>query len=332
MVSTDALGDPQRLEFGYWLSSEEHDARTLVANAAAAEAYGFGIAMLSDHFHPWVPQQANSPFSWAVLGGIAGRTVKLRVGTGVSAPGHRMHPLAIAHAAATVETMMPGRFFLGLGSGERLNEQVTGDRWPPPKERRARLEEAVDVIRKLWEGKSVSHEGEHFRVERAKLFSRPDTPPPLVLAAGGNKTARLAAKVADGMLGVTDDPKLVEAFEATADGASKPRLAQVHVCWAATEEEGRRTARHWWPISGVPEALLSELAVPEQFLAAARTVDDDDIAANVACGPDPEVHVAAVKRFVAAGYTTVFLHQIGPEQCGFLQFAHDELLPRLRPL
>jgi len=330
MVSTDALGVPDRLQLGYWLSSEEHGARELVENAAAAEAYGFETAMLSDHFHPWVPQQGNSPFAWAVLGGIAERTVKLRVGTGVSAPGHRVHPLVVAHAAATVETMMPGRFFLGLGSGERLNEQVTGDRWPPPKERRARLEEAVGIIRKLWEGKSVTHTGDHFRVERARLYTRPDMPPPIVIAAGGKKTARLAGELADGMIGVSDDPDIVEAFEASSGDTRKPRLAQVHLCWAATEEEARRTARHWWPNGGLAGPVLSELAVPEQFAAAARDVEEDDVVAGVACGPDPDVHVAAVKRFVAAGFTTVFLHQIGPEQCGFLQFAHRELLPRLR--
>ena len=332
MVSTDALGDPDRLEFGYWLSSEEHDPRSLVANAAAAEAYGFEIAMLSDHFHPWVPQQGNSPFAWTVLGGIADRTVKLRVGTGVSSPGHRVHPLVIAHAAATTEALMPGRFFLGIGSGERLNEQVTGHHWPPPKERRARLEEAVELIRKLWEGKSVTHTGRHFRVERAQLFTRPDTPPPIIVAASGKKTARLAGKLADGMLGVADDPQVVQAFEAAAGDAVKPRLAQVHVCWAATEREARRTVRTWWPNGGLPGAVLSELAVPQQFAAAARAVAEDDVVADVTCGPDPEAHVAAVKRFVAAGYTTVFFHQIGPEQCGFLQFAHNELLPRLRSL
>jgi G6PDH family F420-dependent oxidoreductase len=332
MVSTDALGDPDRLELGYWLSGEEHDARSLVANAGAAEAYGFEIAMLSDHFHPWVPQQGNSPFAWSVLGGIAERTVKLRVGTGVSAPGHRMHPLVLAHAAATVETLMPGRFFLGLGSGERLNEQVTGDRWPQPKERRARLEEAVGIIRDLWEGSSVTHAGTHFTVERARLYSRPSTPPPIVLAASGKKTARLAGEVADGMIGVSDDPGLVQAFEAAAGDTVKPRLAQVHLCWAASEREARRTALHWWPNGGIPSALLSELALPQQFASAAAAVDEDDVAAGVTCGPDPEVHMAAVKRFVAAGYTTVFLHQIGPEQCGFLQFAHNELLPRLHSL
>ena len=223
---------------------------------------------------------------------------------------------------------MPGRFFLGLGSGERLNEQVTGDRWPSPKERRERLEEAVAVIRKLWEGKSVSHAGEHFRVERARLFSRPDTPPPLVLAAGGKKTARLAGDIADGMVGVTDDPKLVEAFEAARRHDQAPARPGAPVLGrdraggtphraplVADQRRSPTRSSRSWPCRGSSRRP--------------RTVDEDDIVANVACGPDPEVHVAAVKRFVAAGYTTVFLHQIGPEQCGFLQFAQNELLPRL---
>jgi coenzyme F420-dependent glucose-6-phosphate dehydrogenase len=328
MASTDALGTPERLELGYWLSSEEHDARTLVANAAAAEAFGFSTAMISDHLHPWVPQQGQSAFVWTVLGGIATSTRKLRVGTGVTAPIHRLHPMLIAHAAATVEVMMPGRFFLGLGSGERLNEQATGERWPAPKERRARLEEALDVIRKLWSGRPVTHEGDHFRLERAQLFTRPASPPPIVLAAGGKKTAQLAGRAADGLVGVHDDPEIVEAFE-VAGGGGKPRLAQVHLCWAATEAEARRTAQYWWPIAGVPEPLLAELATPQQFAAAARSVTEDAVARRVTCGPDPEVHLAAIKRFVAAGYTTVYLHQVGPEQCGFLQFARSELLPRL---
>ncbi len=328
MASTDALGTPERLELGYWLSSEEHDARTLVANAVAAEAFGFGTAMISDHFHPWVPEQGQSAFAWTVLGGIATATRKLRVGTGVTAPIHRLHPMTIAHAAATVEVMMPGRFFLGLGSGERLNEQATGERWPAPKERRARLEEALDVIRRLWTGRPVSHEGEHFTLERAQLFTRPASPPPIVLAAGGKQSARLAGRAADGLVGVHDDPHIVEAFEASG-GTGKPRLAQVHLCWAPSEAEGRRTARHWWPIAGIPEPLLAELATPSQFAAAARAVTEDAVAEHVTCGPDPEAHLAAIKRFVAAGYTTVYLHQIGPEQCGFLQFARKELLPRL---
>jgi coenzyme F420-dependent glucose-6-phosphate dehydrogenase len=324
-----ALPDPDRVEIGYWLSSEEHTPHALVRHAAAAEGAGFRHALVSDHYAPWSPAQGESGFVWSVLGAIAANTRNLRVGTGVSAAVHRMHPVTLAQAAATVATLMPGRFFLGLGSGERLNEQVMGKRWAPPKERRERLEEAVDVIRKLWSGSPVNHAGKHFRVERAQLFTRPDTPPPIVLAAGGKKAAQLAASIADGMIGVSDDPALVDAFEA-AGGVDKPRLGQVHLCWAASEAEARQTVRHWWPNAGLPSALLSELAVPQQFAAATRSLREDDIVQDITCGPDPEVHIAAIKRFVAAGFTTVYLHQIGPEQCGFLQYARKELLPRLR--
>ena len=177
MAATDALGSATDLELGYWLSSEEHAPDRLVEHAVAAEAVGFATSMISDHFHPWTPHQGQSPFVWTVLGAIAARTDRLRVGTGVSAAVARIHPLVLAHAAATVEILMPGRFFLGLGAGERLNEQVVGRVWPTAKVRRAMVEEAVDVIQRLWAGKSVTHDGEHFQVERATLFDTRRTLP-----------------------------------------------------------------------------------------------------------------------------------------------------------
>src|SRR2546423_1345898 len=170
--------------------------------------------MLSDHFHPWTPTQGQSPFAWSVLGAIAHATSTLEVGTGVSAPVHRLHPTLLAHAAATVASLMPGRFFLGLGTGERLNEQITGERWPALAERREMLEEAVDIIRKLWDGKVVNHRGTHFTVEHAQLFSLPVEPPPLLIAASGARTAKLAGGVADGVISVAPDPAIVDAFEA----------------------------------------------------------------------------------------------------------------------
>ncbi|MDQ3946768.1 MAG: TIGR03557 family F420-dependent LLM class oxidoreductase, partial [Actinomycetota bacterium] len=234
-MTIDQPGRP-RLELGYWLSSEERSPAQLVADAAAAEAAGFRSAMISDHFHPWVRAQGQSPFVWAVLGGIAQATGRLRVGTGVAAPILRMHPVVTAHAAATAAVMLPGRFFLGLGTGERLNEHVTGGRWPGATERRAMLEEAVGIIRALFDGENVNHRGEHFQVENARLFTRPELPPPILLAAGGRRSAELAGRVADGMIAVTPDQRTVEAFEA-AGGAGKPRLGQVHVCWAEDETE-----------------------------------------------------------------------------------------------
>jgi coenzyme F420-dependent glucose-6-phosphate dehydrogenase len=325
MAAIDALGDPRRLELGYWLSSEEHAPDLIVEHAAAAEAAGFGTAMISDHFHPWTPQQGNSGFVWTVLGAIARSTDRLRVGTGVTAPIGRVHPLVIAHAAATTEILMPGRFFLGLGAGERLNEQVVGGHWPTGKVRREMLEEATDVIRRLWKGKTVTHEGTHFTVERARLFSRPDTPPPIVVAAGGNKTAELAGRIGDGMLGVEADPGVVDAFEATA-GARKPRLAQLHVCWAESEAEARRVAHAWWPNGALPAPLLSQLATPSEFAAAAQLVTETTLAEQIVVGPDPDPYRTAIDRFVAAGFTTIYLHQIGPDQRGFLDFSRRELL------
>jgi coenzyme F420-dependent glucose-6-phosphate dehydrogenase len=327
MGSTNALGSPDRLELGYWLSSEEHPPGALVDHAVNAERAGFRTAMISDHFAPWIPLQGNSPFVWSVLGGIANATASLRVGTGVSAPVHRMHPLVIAHAAATVEVMMPGRFFLGLGAGERLNEHVMGERWPTPKERRSMLREAIGLIRDLWSGKTVSRRGKHFTVEHAGLFTRPDTPPPIVVAAGGKRAAKLAGEEADGVLGVAPTPDVVDAFEA-AGGTGKPRLAQLHVCWAQSECEARQIATRWWPNAAISSPLLTELALPTQFEAAAEHVTEDMVAKEVVCGPDVERHAAAIQRFVAAGFTTIYLHQIGPDQLGFLEFCRRELLPQ----
>src|SRR3954468_23733329 len=197
------------LEVGYWLSSEEHDPRALVDHAAQAEEIGFRSAMISDHFHPWVRAQGQSPFVWGVLGGVAHATSVLRVGTGVTAPIIRMHPAIVAHAAATAAAMLEGRFFLGLGTGERLSEHVVGERWPGATERRAMLEEAVGVIRKLLAGTNVNHRGDFYRVENAQLFTRPTVAPPIYLAAGGPKSAALAGRVADGMIGVAPSARTV---------------------------------------------------------------------------------------------------------------------------
>ena len=171
-----------RLQIGCWLSSEEHSPRDLVCNARRAESMGFASAMISDHFHPWIRDQGQGSFVWAVIGGIAAATEQLRLGTGVTAPIIRMHPVVVAHAAATVTTMLEGRFFLGLGSGERLSEHVAGERWPGATERRAMLEEAVEIIRALLDGNNVNHTGTYYRVENAELFTRPVTPPPIMLA------------------------------------------------------------------------------------------------------------------------------------------------------
>jgi coenzyme F420-dependent glucose-6-phosphate dehydrogenase len=328
--TTRALDSEQPVELGYWLSSEEHPASTLVANAVASERAGFRTAMISDHFAPWLPVQGYSPFVWSTLGGIACRTSALRVGTGVTTSLHRVHPVTIAQAGATIETMMPGRFFLGLGTGERLNEHVADRGWPAPSRRQDALSEALEIVRALWSGRSVSRSADFFTVDRAQLFTRPDTAPPVVIAANGKDAARLAGEQGDGMLALDPDPGLVGTFEAVG-GVGKPCLAQLHLCWAPTEEEARRAAHRWWPVVGLPARLLTELARPEDFAAAVQLVTEEDVAERITCGPDPDAHLRAIHRLVAAGYTRVYLHQVGPNQAGFLDFCQRELLPRFRP-
>jgi coenzyme F420-dependent glucose-6-phosphate dehydrogenase len=314
---------------GYTLSSEEHDPLDLVRYAHKAEEAGFGFAVISDHFHPWIDAQGQSPFVWAVLGGVAGATQDLRVGTGVTCPTTRIHPAIIAHAAATAAAMLPGRFFLGVGSGERLNEHILGDHWPEVSVRQQRLEEAIEVIRLLWKGGLQSHYGTHYTVENARLYTLPPEPPPIMIATAGDRATELAARVGDGMVGLVPDPDVISKFEA-AGGAGKPRFGQVHVCWAASEEEARRTVLERWPNGALTGNLFIELALPSQFEDACELVDEERAAEGAVCSPDPEAHVAEIRRYIAAGYDHVYVHQIGPQQDGFFDFYEREVLPALK--
>src|SRR5688500_6951726 len=219
------------VEIGYGLSSEEHAPNDLVRHARLAEEAGFPFALISDHFHPWVDAQGHSPFVWSVIGGIAQATERLRLGTGVTCPIIRIHPAIIAQAAATAGAMMPGRFFLGIGTGERLNEHVLGDPWPEHAIRLEMLEEAVDVLRLLWKGGTRSHYGPYFTVENARLYTLPDEPVPLMVAASGPDAAELAGELGDGFIGTEPKRELIETFE-DSGGMGKPRYAQCTVCWA----------------------------------------------------------------------------------------------------
>ena len=317
------------VEIGYTLSSEEHGPRDLVRYAAAAEEAGFDFALISDHYHPWIDRQGHSPFVWSVIGGIAQVTERLHVGTGVTCPLIRMHPAIVAHAAATAGEMMPGRFFLGLGTGENLNEHVHGDRWPAIDERVEMLEEAIDVIRLLWEGGQQTHRGRFYTVEQARVFDIPKERPPIVVAAKGDKAARLAGEKGDGLVGTAPDRDLLQTFE-HAGGSGKPTYGQVHVCWAEKEEEARRTALEWWPNTSIPGELGVELPLPRHFEQAAELLSEDDVAGSVTCGPDPERHRQALREYADAGFTHVYAHQVGPDQEGFMRFYEQEVLPKLR--
>jgi G6PDH family F420-dependent oxidoreductase len=315
-------------KLGYTLSSEEFDAPSLAALAERAEQAGFAFASISDHFHPWVDAQGESPFVWGTLGAISQRTERIELITGVTCPTTRIHPAIVAQAAATAASLLPGRFSLGVGTGENLNEHVLGDRWPGVVERQDRLEEAIEVIRELWRGKLVSHRGKHFTVENARLYSRPEQPPPLLVAVAGEKSVELAARAGDGLVGTAPVAESIEQFR-SAGGEGKPTYGQLHVCWAEDEEAAKKTALEQWPNGAISGSYFLELPLPAHFEQAAEVLDADDVAESVVCGPDPERHRAAIREYVDAGYDHVYVHQVGPDQEGFFDFYEREVLQRL---
>jgi len=316
------------MEIGYALSSEEHGPNDLVRNAKAAEEAGFTFALISDHYHPWVDAQGQSPFVWSVIGGIAQATDRLRLGTGVTCPTIRIHPAIIAQAAATSTVMLDGRFFLGVGTGEELNEHVLGDRWPAPPVRLEMLEEAIEVMRLLWQGGYQSHTGKHYTVEQARIYTLPDEPPPIAVAAAQPKAAELAGRLGDAFVGVGPEAELVREFEQSG-GKGKPRYGQVTVCYAETEEQARKTAFEIWPNAGLEGPLSQELAIPEHYEAAVKLLSEDDVAETVICGPDPEPHLEAIREYEQAGYDHVYVHQVGRDQESFLRFYAEEIIPKL---
>ena len=314
------------VRLGYKLSSEEHGPRDLVRYARLAEDSGFSFALISDHFHPWIDRQGQSPFVWSVIGAIAQATERLELGTAVTCPSMRIHPTLVAQAAATCALLMEGRFFLGLGTGENLNEHVTGEKWPETEVRQERLEEAVEVIRLLWQGGNQSHRGRHFRVENARIYSLPKTPPPLLLAVGGARGADLAARLADGMIGTSPKRELLDRYRKSGKG---PRYGEMTVCWHESEAAARKLAREVWPTVAMASSLSWELPLPEHFEAVAELVTEDAVAESMTCGPDPDKHLDAIAKYAQAGYDHVCVHQVGPDQEGFMKFYADEVMPRL---
>lgn len=316
------------LQLGYKLSSEEHHPSNLVRYARRAEEAGFSFAAISDHYHPWIDRQGHSPFVWAVIGAIATATERLTLITGVTCPTIRMHPAVVAQAAATAACLLPGRFAFGVGSGEHLNEHVTGEKWPPTKVRLDMLEEAVGVMRALWTGKLTSHRGEHFTVENARLYDVPDQPPPVLVAGSGPRSIALAGRVGDGYIGLAPNRDQIEAFEETG-GRGKPKYCEINVCVASSDDDARATATEWWPVAGLGGQLMQELALPAHFEAACAPLAPADATKNVVLGPDPERHIEEIRKFAGAGYDHIWIHQIGPDQDRFFDFYEDRVLPKL---
>jgi coenzyme F420-dependent glucose-6-phosphate dehydrogenase len=314
------------VQLGYTLSSEEHPPNDLVRFARMAEDAGFAFASISDHYHPWVDRQGHSPFVWSVLGGIAQATERIEVMTGVTCPTIRIHPAIIAQAAATIAAMMPGRFLLGVGTGENLNEHILGDRWPAYDVRAEMLEEAIDVIRLLWDGGTQSFYGLYYTVENARVYTLPEQLPPILVAGAGPSSAELAGRMGDGFVSTAPKSEVVQAFE-EAGGSGKPVYGQVHVCYSQNEAEARRMAYEIWPTAAVKGELGQELPTPAHFEQAAQMVTEDDVAQSVICGPDVQRYLDAIQEFVDAGFDHVYIHQIGPDQQGFIEFAKRQILP-----
>jgi G6PDH family F420-dependent oxidoreductase len=241
----------------------------------------------------------------------------------------RIHPAIIAQAAATSAAMMPGRFFLGVGTGESLNEHILGDRWPPHDIRLEMLEEAVEIIRMLWEGEPLTYRGVHYTVENARIYTLPDQLPPILVAASGPHAAEEAGHIGDGLITTAPEAELLKRFDA-GGGAGKPRYGQLTVCWGQDEALAQRLAYEYWPTAAVKGELNQELPTPAHFEQAAKMVREENVAEAIICGPDPERHLAAVKEFVDAGYDHVYVHQIGPDQEGFFRFYEHDVLPKIQ--
>ncbi|ELZ10024.1 TIGR03557 family F420-dependent LLM class oxidoreductase [Natrialba aegyptia] len=313
-------------QLGYTLSSEEHGPTELVEYARRAEEAGFDFVSISDHFHPWIPAQGESPFVWSTLGGIATATDEIEVGVGVTCPTMRIHPVNVAQAVATVEEMFDGRFTFGVGTGENLNEHVTGHRWPEHDVRLEMLTEAMNVMSSLWTGDNTSHHGEHYTVENARLFTVPDEQPTTIASAFGPQTARWAAEHGDGLWCSGPKGAVVDEYEDA--GGDGPAYSQLHICYADSEDEAIDTVHEYWPNGSLPGELGQELPTPAHFEQATEMVDRDDIAeSGTTTDPDPQAHIDSIETAVDAGYDHVYVHQIGPEQERAIEFYEEEVLP-----
>jgi G6PDH family F420-dependent oxidoreductase len=317
------------MRIGYFLSSEEWGPHDLVAQALKAQEAGFEGLWISDHFHPWNDQQGHSPFVWSTIGAIAQATRGMKVTTAVTCPTIRIHPGIIAQAAATSAVLLQGNFCLGLGSGEALNEHIFGDHWPEADERLEMLEEAVEVIRKLWEGGVQDHRGRHFRLEHCRVYDLPRTPPPIVISGFGPKAVELAARIGDGYCTVGPDAQSVELFRSRSRNGTFVQ-GGLKVCWDEDESRARKTVHRLWANEGLPGELAQILPTPEHFEQASELVTEEMLASETTCGADVEKHVEAIKAYEEAGFDELYVNQIGPEQDAFFEAYRERVLPRVR--
>lgn len=321
---------------GYAASFEQFHPNDLLDYCQAAEKHGFEVVTASDHFHPWVPSQGHSAFVWSWMGAL-GATTGLRFGTGVTPPGYRYHPAVLAQAAATIEAMFPGRFFLGLGAGEALNEHIIGEYWPEAPTRLERLVESIEIIERLFTGKTIKHQGKHFRVESAKLYTLPESPPPIYVATSGPIMAGRTGKLADGIItvGAADEKiaNLMGRFEKGArdagkDPATLARILQVKVSYAATDQEAIDAAVKDWPNGGMnfPKA---DIRTPEDFEAMAKLVRPENFKNRVLATADLDRHTAYIQHFIDLGFQEVHVHNVNRDQDAFIKAYGEKVIPNL---
>jgi G6PDH family F420-dependent oxidoreductase len=316
--------------FGYTLMCEQLGPKELVRNGVDAERAGFDFTVISDHFHPWLEEQGESPFAWSVLGAVASQTSRMQLMTMVTCPIVRYHPAIVAQMAATIGLMSDDRFTLGLGAGENLNEHVVGKGWPPANIRHLMLEEAIDIIRDLWKGGYVSHQGDFFAVHDARIFSLPKQLPPIAVAASGRESCRLAARMGAGLIATQPYPELVKMYRDA--GGTGPRYAQIAVCWGRDEAQARKTAHRYFRFAVPAWKVQSELPNPVNFAAASITVREEDVAALLPCGPSVDRHLEGIQQFLDAGFERIAFLQAGRDQEGFFGFWNEELKPRLEKM
>ena len=325
-----------RPEIGYAAMLEQFHPTELLGFCAAAEKAGFRGVMAADHVQPWVPQQGQAAFVWSFMTAALERTAG-DVGPGVTCPGFRQHPAIVAQASATLQAMYPGRFWLGIGSGEALNEHVVGSYWPEVPERIGRMFEAIEIIRKLFSGKDVKHKGEHYRMETMRLWTMPETPPPIYVATAGPITAEKTGRLADGIITVgAPDEKLESVFarfekgarEAGKNPATMPRILQLHLSWAETDEQALHNAIVEWPNGGM-KFPKQDIRSPYDFAQLAKMVGPEDFEGRMLISSDPEAHRREIQRFLDMGFQRIYLHNVGRNQVEWAETFGREVLPAL---
>lgn len=317
------------MRLGYFLSCEEHEPRALVEQAVLAEEAGFDALWISDHFHPWNNEQGQSPFVWGIIGALS-RATRLPVMTAVTCPTMRMSPVITAQAAATASSLLEGRFRLGVGTGEALNEHIHGDPWPNADIRLEMLEEAVEVMRRLWTGEQVDHRGRHYTVDNARIYTLGPEPPEVWVSGFGPKATELAGRIGDGYVTTSPDRDLLDLFEQTSGG--KPAGASFKAAYAATEEEGVEHAHRLWANAGLPGELAQILPTPRHFEQASQLVTPDMTRESLVCGPDIDRHVEAFRPYVEAGFDEVYIANIGPHYQEMIKRFGAEVLPAVREM